>query len=374
MRVEVKPVRSLLGRRKFVDLPFRLFGSDPIWVPPLRVAVHDRLSPKHPANEHQETQLWIAYREGRPVGRVGACIDSLFNEFQGESWAWIGFFESFDDPTIAAALFNEAWRWARKRGMTVAVGPGSFTTNDECGLLVDGFDHPPIILTSQNPPYYERLWTDAGWQPAMDLWGWQLLRENVSLSQRQHRVLNRIERNGDIKVRSMRMEEFDAEVHQFFELYNSAWARNWGFAPMTETEVKHLAKNLKQVIDPDLAILAETQSGTPVGVALALPDINTTVRQIRDGRLLPLGWLRLLRGTKKYPQARIFALGVHPDHQPRALGPLLYERLLDRLLAKSHIKWAEASWVLETNTAMNAAVESLGGLHYKTWRLYQYEL
>lgn len=374
MKIEVKPVRSILGRRTFVDLPFRLFASDPTWVPPLRVAVYDRLSPKHPANEHQETQLWMAYKEGRPVGRIGACIDRLFNEFQDLSWAWVGFFESFDDPAIAAALFNEAWQWARRRGISVAVGPGSYTTNDECGLLVDGFEHPPIILTSQNPPYYEKLWTDAGWQQAMDLWGWQLVRDDVSLSQRQHRVLDRIERSGDVNVRGMRMEEFDEEVHRFFELYNSAWARNWGFAPMTEAEVKHLAKNLKQIIDPDLAILAETRSGMPVGVALALPDINTAVRKIRNGRLLPTGWFHLMRGAKRYSQARVFALGVHPEHQPRALGPLLYERIVDRLLAKPNLVWAEASWVLATNTAMNAAVEALGGLHYKTWRFYQYEL
>src|SRR5438045_2725667 len=150
--VEVRPVRSLLGRRTFVDLPFRLFRHDPAWVPPLRFSVYDRISPRYPANDHQETALWMAYRNGKPVARIGVCVDRLFNQFQDLAWAWVGFFESFDDQEAASALFDRACRWAADRGMSECVGPASFTTNDECGLLVEGFEHPPMILTPQNPP------------------------------------------------------------------------------------------------------------------------------------------------------------------------------------------------------------------------------
>jgi hypothetical protein len=154
--VVVRPVRGGGELRRFIGLPFRLFGEDPAWVPPLRSSVKDRLSPKHPAHQHQETALWLAERDGRTVGRIGACVDRLFNDFQDQAWAWVGFFEAADDPEVAGALFEEARGWASSKGMSTMVGPGSFTTNDEpLGLQVDGFAHPPMVMTAQNPPYYE---------------------------------------------------------------------------------------------------------------------------------------------------------------------------------------------------------------------------
>jgi GNAT superfamily N-acetyltransferase len=370
MAVEIRPVRSLLGRRVFVDLPFRLFKHDPTWVPPLRISVFDRISPKYPANDHQETALWMAYRDGKPVGRIGACVDRMFNEFQDESWAWVGFFESFDDSEAAAALFDAACRWAASKGVEECVGPASFTTNDECGLLVDGFEHPPMILTPQNPPYYERLWVDAGWEPAMDLWGFTFDLEKDGLGERQQRILRRLKERADIQVRPMRMDDFDAEVERFFDVYHSAWARNWGFAPMNEAEIKHLAKNLKQILDPELTLIAESK-GRPVGVALILPDANEAMHKVRSGRLLPLGWQTLLRGVKKTTGARIFALGVRADQQSRALGPLLYGEIVDRLKNHPRIERVEASWILATNTPMNAPIAAAGGVRYKTWRMYR---
>ena len=368
MAVEIRPVRNLLGRRAFVDLPFRLFKHDPTWIPPLRISVFDRISPKYPANDHQDTALWMAYRNGKPVGRIGACVDHSFNEFQDQSWAWVGFFESFDDPEAAAVLFDTACAWAAAKGVQECVGPGSFTTNDECGLLVEGFEHPPMILTPQNPRYYERLWVEAGWEQAMDLWN--LDQEKGGLSDRQKRMLGRLQARADIHVRSMRMDDFEAEVDRFFEVYHSAWARNWGFAPMNEAEIKHLAKNLKQIIDPELVLIAESK-GQAVGVALVLPDANEAMQKVRSGRLLPLGWQTLLRGMKKTTGARIFALGVRADQQSRALGPLLYAELVDRVKRHPRIKRVEASWILATNKPMNAPIVAAGGVRYKTWRMYR---
>jgi GNAT superfamily N-acetyltransferase len=370
MAVDIKPVRSRLARHKFVDFPFRLFKHDPAWVPPLRMSVLDRISPKYPANDHQDTALWMAYRDGKPVGRIGACVDHKFNEFQDQSWAWVGFFEAFDDPEVADALFDTACRWASANGVEECVGPASFTTNDECGLLVEGFEHPPMVLTPQNPRYYEHLWVDTGWEPAMDLWGWSVDKQSATLSDRQRRALERLKARGDIELRSMRMQDFDAEVDRFFEVYHSAWARNWGFAPMTQPEIKHLAKNLKQILDPDLALFAEKQ-GKPVGVALVLPDANEPMLRVRSGRLLPTGWWTLLRGLKRTSGVRVFALGVQAERQSRAIGPLLYAELLDRAGRKDNITRAEASWILATNTAMNRAIETAGCERYKTWRMYR---
>lgn len=370
MAVDIKPVRTVLGRHRFVDFPFRLFKHDPTWVPPLRMSVLDRISPKYPANDHQDTALWMAYRNGKPVGRIGACVDRNFNEFQDLSWAWIGFFEAFDDPEVAGALFDTACRWADAKGVAECVGPASFTTNDECGLLVDGFEHPPMILTPQNPRYYEHLWVGAGWEPAMDLWGWKMHKETDDLTERQRRILARLKARADVQVRTMRMDDFDAEVDRFFDVYHSAWARNWGFAPMSQAEIRHLAKNLKQILDPELTLIAESK-GQPVGVALILPDANEPMAKVRSGRLLPLGFLTLLRGVKKTTGARVFALGVRAEQQSRALGPLIYAEIIDRMKHHPRIDRVEASWILATNTPMNSAIQGAGGERYKTWRMYR---
>lgn len=367
--LEIRRVKGLLGRRVFVDVPFRIHGGDPNWIPPLRVTVYDRLSPKHPAMAHQETALWVAYRQGRPVGRIGACVDSMFNDYQGVKWGWVGFFDAFEDAEVAGALFDEATAWAAARGADTCVGPANFTTNDELGLLIDGFDQPATVLTLENPRYYERLWVAHGWEPAMDLWAWYFHRDTTQLSERHRRTLERIKQRAKVTVRDIRMDDFDNEVSRFFEVYNAAWSKNWGFAPMPEPEVRHLAKQLKQIINPRWAFGIEHDDGTPVGVCLALPDVNELMRGVRSGRLFPTGWYPLLTGRKKVTRARVWALGVRPDYQHLALGPILYHEIVDRLYADEVD--AEASWTLASNHRINDQLEALGGRRSKVWRLYQ---
>ena len=371
--IEIRRAGGLLGRRAFVDVPFRIHGGDPDWIPPLRLSVHDRLSPKHPAMAHQDVALWIAYRHRRPVGRIGACIDSLFNEYQAVKWGWVGFFDSFDDPAVAAALFEAACGWCRHRGARTCVGPACFTTNDELGLLVEGFDDPPALLTLQNPRYYEQLWLAQGWEPAMDLWAWRFEAKSTELSERQHRTLERIQRRSKVVARQIRMDDYDAEVGRFFEVYNAAWSDNWGFSPMPEAEVRHLAGQLKRIIEPHWAFGLETEDGEVVAVCLALPDVNLLMRGVRSGRLFPLGWYPLLTGRKKLTRARIWALGVRPDYQHLALGPLLYREIVDRLVGDG-IEVGEASWTLATNHRINSQMEAMGARRSKIWRLYQREL
>lgn len=378
MAVEVHPVAGRLGRSRFVDVPFRLFGSDPRWAPPLRRSVLDRLSPRHPANEHQRTGLWMAYRDGRPVGRIAACVDEMFNDFQQLAWAWVGFFESVDDPEVSGALFDAARRWAADQGMRSCVGPGSFTTNDEIGLLVEGYEHPPALLTAHNPAYYEKLWLAGGWSPVMDLWGWHFGPDVPRLSERQQKVLDRMTDRGSYRLRSASMRHFDAEVHRFFDIYNAAWSRNWGFAPMTAAEVSHLAKELKLIADPNLALFIELPSGETIAAALAVPDINRATAGLRNGRLLPTGWLKLLLAQRRLTASRILLLGVRPEYEARGVGPLLYSAFIERLGAKAREPGVsvevEASWTLATNHKINSAVSAIGATRYKTWRLYEYRL
>jgi GNAT superfamily N-acetyltransferase len=369
--VEVREVRGWRGRRLFVDIPFRIHGGDPEWVPPLRLSVYDRLSPKHPAMTHQQVALWIAYRRGQAVGRIGACVDALFNEFQQVRWGWVGFFDTFDDPGVAAALFDTACDWAGRRGAEVCVGPACFTTNDELGLLVDGFDDPPALLTLQNPRYYESLWLKQRWEPAMDLWAWHFDKTQTRLSARQRKTLDRIQQRAQVRARGIRMDDFDAEVGRFIEVYNAAWSQNWGFAPMPAAEIRHLAKQLKQIIKPNWAFGLEADGGQLVGVCLALPDLNQAMRGVRSGRLLPLGWYPLLRARRRVTRARVWALGVRPDYQHLALGPLLYREIVDRLAADPFIRTAEASWTLASNYRINDQLAAMGATRSKVWRLYQ---
>jgi GNAT superfamily N-acetyltransferase len=371
--IEIRRVSGLVGRRAFVDVPFRIHGGDPDWIPPLRLSVYDRLSPRHPAMAHQDVALWIAYRHRRPVGRVGACVDSLFNEYQGVKWGWVGFFDSFDDPDVARGLFEAAWQWCEHRGARTCVGPACFTTNDELGLLVEGFDDPPALLTLQNPRYYENLWLEQGWEPAMDLWGWRFEANSTALSERQRRTLERIQRRSKVVVRQIRMDDYDAEVGRFLEVYNAAWSDNWGFAPMPDAEIRHLAGQLKQIIEPHWAFGLEAEDGKVVAVCLALPDVNLLMRGVRSGRMFPTGWYPLLTGRKKPKRVRVWALGVRPDYQHLALGPLLYREIVDRLV-EDGVTLAEASWTLATNHRINTQMAAMGAQRSKVWRIYQREL
>lgn len=370
----IRPARGLLGRRVFIDVPFRIFGKDPTWIPPLRLSVYDRLSPRHPAMAHQKVALWVAYRQGQPVGRIGACIDSYFNHYQREHWGWLGFFDAFDDTEAAQALFDAAWSWCKAQGAELAVGPASFTTNDELGLQVDGFDVPPTILTLQNPPYYEKLWLDAGWEQAMDLWAFEFDRLSTALSDRQRRTLDRLRARAGVHARSVRLDDWDSEITRFFDVYNAAWSRNWGFAPLPEAEVRHLAKQVKQIMNPDWLIGLENAKGDVVGVCVCLPDVNQLMRGVRSGRLFPTGWIPLLLGKKKVNRVRVWALGIRPDYENRGLGPLLYQELVDRVGNIGGIPGGEASWTLSTNHRINKQLQALGGRHSKTWRLYRHAL
>lgn len=369
---EIRPADAPLAKRTFVDLPFRLHGADKAWVPPLRYAVYDRLSRRHPARAHQRWALWTAHRRGEPVGRIAACRDTLFDERQGERWAWVGFFDSVDDPEVAASLFDVALDWSRRQGAELALGPGNFTTNDEIGLLVEGFEYPPVVMTLENPPYYERLWAGAGWEQAMDLYGYQFLRDRTELSDRQRQAIKRVKERSNFEVREMRANDFEREVGRFFDLYNQTWQHNWGFVPMPEAEVRHLAHQLKPLLNPRYAFGLE-RDGELVGACLSLPDVNRVMVRLRGGRLLPTGWARLYFGIKRLKHVRILALGIRPDVQAAGLGPLLYGEVVTRLYDDGMLS-GEASWTLATNFRINRQLEAMGALHHKTWRLYQMRL
>lgn len=373
MSVDVRPVVTRADRKAFVRLPWRIYPSNyPAWVPPLIAEEHKRIDPeRNPFFLHGAAALFIAYSGGNPVGRIAAIENRQHNEFHDDRVGFFGFFESTDDPLVAGALLDEAAAWVRERGLTSLRGPTSFSTNEECGLLVENFGDPPCVMMTYNPPYYPTFLEGWGLAKVKDLLAYEVTYAELD-KERLARMGRLLEKSGlDSRIRSLDMKRFDQEVELVRDLYNAAWERNWGFVPMTDAEVDHMAKQLKPVVDRDLVLFAEVE-GEPVGFALALPDVNQALRHI-NGRLLPFGLLKLLWHMRRINGIRVLTLGLKPEFRRTGLAGQLYIELFKRGTAKGHTR-AESSWILEDNHLMRTAVEKLGCRRYKTYRLYERDL
>lgn len=370
MGLDVRPVTSKRDLTTFIKLPWRLYRNEPNWVPPLvfeRRQFLDRR--KNPWFEHGEAQYFIAWRDGRPVGRITAQVDRLLNEFQGNDWGLFGFFECEDDPEAARALLDAAETWLRARGRDRMVGPMDFTMNDECGVLVDGFERPPIILTNWTPPSYPALLEGAGLTKAMDTLMWELrISGRDQVNPAIWTMAERVESKHGITVRPMRKKDIEAEIDRFLEVYNAAWEKNWGFSPLTEKEVRHYAKTLKPLLDEHWAFIAE-KDGETVGAALSIPDYNQVLARMK-GRLLPLGWLKFLWYKRKIDRVRVFALGVKREWQHTGVAARFYQLHFDSAEVTPQT-YGEMGWILETNTSMNRAMEGMGGKVVRRYRLYE---
>lgn len=372
-------VRRVEGRRdlrRFVKVPFHLHRDHPRWVPPL---VSERMQflnrRRNPYFEHAEAEYFIAERDGEPVGRITAQVDERWDSYQGGSDGMFGFFETADDPQVAGALLDAAADWVRERGRARILGPMDFTTNDETGILVEGYDRRPMILEPWHPPHYRELIEAQGFEKAMDLLMWWLrlgeLKEGDRFDPELHAAAQRGLAEHGITIRNMRKGDMEAEVTRFMEVYNEAWGENWGFVPVTEAEVAFQAKNLKQVLDEDWAYIAE-KDGETIAAALSLPDVNQVLAGM-NGRLLPFGWLKFLRGKRRVDQLRVFALGVKKDYQHTGTAAGLYLRHIETA-AWHRIKQGEMGWILETNEPMNRAMEGMGGSVVKRYRVYERSL
>ena len=330
---------------------------------------------KNPFFEHAEAEYFIAQRGNEVVGRIAAISNRLHNETHDDRVGFFGFFESIDDQAVAAALLEAAADWCRSRGHDVLRGPASFSVNDECGLLVDGFDTPPTLMMPHNPRYYIGLLERAGFAKAKDLLVYQGGSEEhyVPVPERLARATELIRQRQGITLRSLNMRDFEGEVERIKELYNTAWERNWGFVPMTEHEIDHLAEQFKPVVIPEMVPMAE-KDGKLIGFGIALPDLNTVFRRNRSGRLFPM-ILRLLWDLKmkRIRRARILLLGVAPAFHGKGVDAMLYHWIWTKS-GERRIYWGEAGWILEDNPAMNAGLEKMTFKVYKTYRLYDRRL
>jgi len=371
-RLRVRAARDWRDLKRFIDLPYRLHARDPVWVPPLRRDVKLLLSrAKNPFFEHGEAEYFLAERDGVVVGRIAAISNRLHNETHADRAGFFGFFESIDDQAVADALLEAAAAWCRQHGHDVLRGPASFSVNDECGLLVDGFDKPPTLMMPHNPRYYIPLIERAGFAKAKDLWVYQGGTEEhyVPVPERLARGTELIRQRQGITLRSLNMKDFQGEVERIKELYNGAWEKNWGFVPMTDHEIDHLAEQFKPVVIPEMVPMAE-KDGKLIGFGIALPDLNVVFRRHRSGRLFPM-ILDLLWSLKmkRIRRARILLLGVHPEYRGKGIDAMLYHWIWTRS-GERRIYWGEAGWILEDNPAMNAGLEKMTFRVYKTYRLY----
>ncbi len=372
--VSIRPVRSRRELKRFVKVPFEVHRNHPQWVAPLvfeRMQFLDRK--RNPWFEHGEAEYLVAERDGEPVGRITAQVDARWDEYQGGSDAMFGFFESVEDPEVVRALLAAAAEWAGARGRERILGPMDFTTNDEIGILIEGFERRPMILEPWHPPYYAELIEAEGFAKAMDVLMWELqfgdLKEGEKFDPSIHAAAEKALRDEGIVIRNMRKREMAAEVGRFMDVYNEAWGDNWGFVPITDAEVEFQAKNLKQVLDERWAYMAE-KDGEVIGAALTLPDINQVMAKL-NGRLLPFGWARFLLGKRKVDQCRVFALGVKHDYRHTGVAAGLYLKHLEEAAVPGRIVGGEMGWILETNKPMNRAMEGMGGEVVKRYRLYE---
>jgi len=370
--VHVRPVRTSRDLKSFIHFPYRHYADNALWAPPLRRDVKALLSKsRNPFFDHGQATYFLAERDGTVVGRIAAIVNELHNETHQDRVGFFGFFEAVNDPLIVAALIETAADWLRQRGCDTMRGPMSFSVNDECGLLVDGFDTPPTIMMPHNPPYYSELLEQAGFQKAKDLYVYFGHGPDPEdpLGRRLARGAEVVRKRLGLTIRPIEMARFNDEVDSIKKIYNDGWVLNWGFVPMTEREINHLADQFKPVVVPDLVPFVE-KDGTVIAFGIAIPDLNEVLRGNRSGRMFPAA-LKLLWNIRrrKISRVRILLLGVHPDFQGNGIDAMLYNFMWTHGHAMD-IRWGEAGWILEDNPAMNRAMEKIGFVRYKTYRLY----
>jgi hypothetical protein len=372
--VEIHPVTSRRDVRRFVQFAYDLYDREtyPNWVAPLRMAVHDALDVDgNPFYLEAERALFLAVRDGRIVGRIAAIENRAHNRFYLDRVGFWGFFECIDDQHVANALFAAAREWLRVRDLTMMRGPMNPSTNYECGLLVEGFESRPSFMTAWNPPYYDRLCIAAGGAKAKDLLAFWFdgATTNYALPEFVARQADRALAGGRLTFRDLDPSRFGEETEALWDIYNDAWERNWGFVPMSRPEFLHMAKDMKQLLDPRFAFMAELE-GVPVGFMLALPDYNEVLRHNRSGRLLPLGGPLLLWGRRRIRDMRVMALGVKLSARSRSILALFTREIMRR--GALHGKnGAEASWLLEDNQLIVKPMRAMGARERMRWRVYE---
>ena len=364
----IEEVRTKQDLMTFIRFPWKIYEGDRYWVPPLTKDQFQKFNPNHPFLSHSEMTLFLACHAGETVGRIAGIIDRHYIDFHQEKVGFFGFFESINDREVSDALFLRVQDWLKERGMEKMMGPMNPSTNDECGLLVDGFNFSPCLMMPYNPPYYPSLLEGFGLKKAKDLYAYLLEKSTFSLD-RLARITGRlVAKEPKLRVRPINLRRLDEELKIVKEIYNQAWSKNWGFVPLTEAEIDDLAKTLKPLVVPELVLFGYWED-QPVGFSVSLPDYNQVLKHL-NGKLGLLGILKFLYFSRKIRSIRVMLLGVKQSFQKRGVEGLLYIETFKRGIAKGYIG-AECSWILEDNVLMQRGIEAMEGKRYKTYRIYE---
>jgi hypothetical protein len=372
--LQVQPVAGRRALRQFIELPWSIYTHDPSWVPPLLMERRQFLSPRNPYFAHARYRSWIAYHGAEPVGRISAQIDQLHLQQYQDATGFFGMLEARDDPEIFGVLMNTAETWLREQGMQQIRGPFNLSINQEMGLLVDGFDTPPVIMMGHALPYYSTRIEEQGYTKAKDTLAY-IVNSDFKMSPAMQAIIKRAEKH--VHVRHLRKSHFDEDTQIVRDIFEDAWSQNWGFIPFTAEEFRHLARDMKLLVPPDFVSIAEV-NGVPAAMMVVFPNINEIIRDL-NGRLLPLGWLKLLWRLKvRFPKtARIPLMGVRKEFQKSRLGAALALMVIKALQASAirrGIQQNELSWILEDNVGMRSILDGIGAKAYKRYRIYTKDL
>jgi len=378
MSIKTIELREVSGKRDldaFIRVPWEIYKDDPNWVAPLLIERKEALSDKNPWFAHAEWCAWIAYRDGKPVGRISAQIDQLHQQRYENKTGFFGLVEAMDDDEVFKALFETAEAWLREKGMRQILGPFNLGINQEIGILVEGFDTPPSVMMPHSRAYYDSAIKDCGYQSAQDLLAYELQADAISIP-RVMRSL--IDRNAErINVRSLRSSEKDVELEVMRDIFNDAWENNWNFVPFTREEFKAVGKELLMLLPSDYIQIAEIDNEAAAFVVM-IPNLNEAIADL-NGRLLPFGWAKLLWRLKvaSPKSARVALMGVRKKYQNTHFGPALAYMVINAVIGagtKRGIERAEMSWILEHNRGVRHIIDSINGEVTKRYRMYEKEL
>jgi len=367
--MKIFPVLSQADYKKFIFLPYSVYRNDPMWVPPLRMELKSQFDrKKNPTLDHTVYQLFLLEDNDRVIGRIAAFYDTLANDFRKESTGLFGYYECSDDPAASRLLLDAAVGWLREQGMNCVRGPWSFVSQ-EWGLVLEGFEPPPVIMAPYNPAYYNDHMVSYGFDKVKDLLCYYISgKEGYRIPERILSLTDHVADRYGVKLRQVNMKQYEEDVQAVIDISNLSLIQNWGYAPVTEAEADALARDLKQVIRPEGVLFAEDSKGKPIGFIIALPDINVVLKKL-NGKLLPFGWLRLLTALPRLRSYRLFALAVTPEYIGKGIDSLLYRALYESLYCSDI--WMEINYVLEDNHPMNNAIAKLNAKPLRRYRIYE---
>jgi len=370
--MDIRLVQTPKELKTFIELPYHLYRDDPVWVPPLRSEQSGQFDPVHnPLLEHTEWALFLLQENGKAIGRIAAHRDTLANEFWQDAVGLFGYYECIPDAEASQMLLGAARDWLKERGMRCMRGPWSFVSQ-EWGMVVEGYTPSPVVMGPYNPPYYNDHLLAFGMHKVKDLLCYAIdAADGYQVPERILTLTDAVAKRYGVRVRLLDMKRYDEEVRTVMELSNRSLIHNWGYSPVTDAEVRAMAHDLKAILQPKGVLFAEDAQGNPIGFAIALPDVNALLRGL-NGRMLPLGWLKLLWGLPRLRRYRMFALGVVAEYQGKAVDSLLYRALYESLYTPDI--WMEINYVLEDNYPMNNAIHKLGAKPLRRYRIYEASL